>query len=530
LRRYQEDGFDLDLTYITDRIIAMGFPSSKGEAMFRNPLTEVAKFFEKRHAYHYKLYNLCAEKRYDPSRFNIVAEYPFSARNTPPIKLIQECLTDVENFLAEDPRNTVGINCKAGKGRTGLIICCYLLHSGICASTDEALEYYGRRRTKDGKGVTIASQIRYIRYYEVILKELNSVIPPAPKIILSKLIIPISAKIAGQPLAWIEINNIVTHRSAEVTLSKKQKGYELIVDGMCEGDCKIQIVHKQGRKVTKVCHFWFNSGFVDPHMDNKFSKAVIDVANKDKKCKIFKNDFIITPVFRAYDPKTEKEPEEKFNNWLKYSLAKEKEKKRTVAPIEGVDDLNDTEDSSIELKAEDDGDAAFVKKEEEKAAAEKTDKVDKAEKAEPGETEEKGGREKSRSIYKTDGYNLDLDLTESDTESVDCSDEEIPNGDGITITVQSPPQPPQPAASNNTPITTANNTPITTASNNTPIIIASNNTPIITASNNTPIIIASNNTPIIIASNNTPITNNSKRNKGGSEKISDTKGKEKKKK
>jgi len=427
-RRYQEDGFDLDLTYITDRIIAMGFPSSKGEAMFRNPLTEVAKFFEKKHGNHYKLYNLCAEKRYDQSKFRQVAEYPFYDHNAPPIKLIQECLLDVDRFLKEDPKNAVGINCKAGKGRTGLIICCYLLHSGLCATTDEALEYYGKKRTKDGKGVTIASQIRYIRYYEKIIKDLNFIIPSAPKVILTKLIVPIPAKIAGQPLAWVEINNMITHRANEIPIGKKQKGFEITVEGMCEGDCKIQILHKQGRKVTKVCHFWFNTGFIDPHGDNKFVKNMIDVANKDKKCKIFKNEFCILPIFRPYDPKTEKDPEEKYNNWLKNSLIKER--KKQAIPIQDNDDGNDTEDSSVELKAEEDGDAAFLKKEDEKPLT--VEKVENGKKH--SSEEEKGGRNQSRSIYKTDGYNLDLDLTESDEESVDRTDDENGcEGDGIVV-------------------------------------------------------------------------------------------------
>jgi len=43
------------------------------------------------------------------------------------------------------------VHCKDGKGRTGLFVCCLLLHLRVCNTAEEAL-VFGSRRTEDGKG------------------------------------------------------------------------------------------------------------------------------------------------------------------------------------------------------------------------------------------------------------------------------------------------------------------------------------------------------------------------------------------
>ena len=47
--RYKGEGFNLDLSYITDRLIAMGFPAQNFESLYRNSMDDVKRFLEEKH-------------------------------------------------------------------------------------------------------------------------------------------------------------------------------------------------------------------------------------------------------------------------------------------------------------------------------------------------------------------------------------------------------------------------------------------------------------------------------------------------
>lgn len=290
------------MTFINENIVAMGFPAEKMEGVYRNNMKDVQRFFDTYHKDHYKVYNLCEERDYDPSKFHDrVAKYPFADHNAPPFLLLKPFCEDVSNFLAEDPKNVAVIHCKAGKGRTGVMICAYLLHKNPSMETQKALDFYGEKRTTNGKGVTIASQVRYVHYYGKYMRERMQYQPTTLLIRLIKFHgVPFFSQGTCVPQFLIRMGKTVVHKSNWFEgIAKEQRDAVLPLAAptpVCD-DVKIEFFHRKSTGKEKMFHLWFNTFFVEESMSLVIPKSQLDKANKDKKHKLFPADFKLEIIF-----------------------------------------------------------------------------------------------------------------------------------------------------------------------------------------------------------------------------------------
>ncbi|XP_059961814.1 tensin-1 isoform X1 [Mesoplodon densirostris] len=169
--RATEDSCELDLVYVTERIIAVSFPSTANEENFRSNLREVAQMLKSKHGGNYLLFNL-SERRPDITKLHAkVLEFGWPDLHTPALEKICSVCKAMDTWLNADPHNVVVLHNKGNRGRIGVVIAAYMHYSNISASADQALDRFAMKRFYEDKIVPIGqpSQRRYVHYFSGLL-------------------------------------------------------------------------------------------------------------------------------------------------------------------------------------------------------------------------------------------------------------------------------------------------------------------------------------------------------------------------
>uniref|UniRef100_A0A1A7XT07 Tensin 1 n=1 Tax=Iconisemion striatum TaxID=60296 RepID=A0A1A7XT07_9TELE len=166
-----EENYELDLIYITERIISVSFPGSVEEQSYAANLREVASMLRSKHGHNYLLFNL-SEKRYDISQLNPkVLDFGWPDHHAPALDRICSICKAMDTWLSADSHNVVVIHNKGNRGRTGVVVAAYMHYSNISASADQALDRFAMKRFYEDKVLPVGqpSQKRYVEYFSGLL-------------------------------------------------------------------------------------------------------------------------------------------------------------------------------------------------------------------------------------------------------------------------------------------------------------------------------------------------------------------------
>ncbi|GLD94022.1 hypothetical protein PINS_up002633 [Pythium insidiosum] len=321
--RYTQDGFDLDLTYITERLVAMGYPASGVEKTYRNDINEVAAFLDSRHRGAYRVYNL-SERKYDYAKFgHAVKECGFPDHHPPPLPLLLEIMNDMLAWTASDPTHIVVVHCLAGKGRTGVVCSCFLLLTGfygdlMALRSDRELREIANHAIKDfwlarGQGVRYPSQALYIYYFARVVRRLRRMplqIPPmrvAKRMMLKRVVLhgipDYDAPPRGGCTPFLQVlkapsqaekqqllyNSSWQNPNFETYAADPSLSIEFETNCVIQGDIMIRCFHANafsvlGRHVVQMFHVTFNTDFFHRKCDlYRLPKREIDEAHDNSR-------------------------------------------------------------------------------------------------------------------------------------------------------------------------------------------------------------------------------------------------------
>ncbi|KFM68010.1 Phosphatidylinositol-3,4,5-trisphosphate 3-phosphatase TPTE2, partial [Stegodyphus mimosarum] len=231
---------------------------------------------------------------------------------------------NVREWLDQDKSNVIAVHCKGGKGRTGTMICVWLVEAGLFGSAEASLDYFGNRRTDLSKsskfqGVETPSQNRYVGYFQEIKERYNGVPPEEVNLRLRQIRINAVAGVGkgdGSDLScevFIGRSKVFEcdfglNKNCQVEYKSEADVLEVMVLNcpILHGDVKLrfQCSSRGVPKGYENCpfYFWFHTSFIK---NNRFQvqRDYLDNPHKPKTWKVFRGKLSIELLFSSPDDK-----------------------------------------------------------------------------------------------------------------------------------------------------------------------------------------------------------------------------------
>ncbi|XP_061852978.1 tensin-3 isoform X2 [Colius striatus] len=324
-----EEGYELDLTYITERIIAVSFPASCSEETYLHNLQDVTRMLKSKHGDNYLVLNL-SEKRYDLAKLNPkIMDVGWPDLHAPPLDKVCTICKAMESWLNNDPQHVVVIHCRGGKGRIGVVISSYMHFTTVSASADQALDRFAMKKFFDDKVSALMqpSQRRYVHFLSGLLS--GSVKMNAAPLFLHYVILhgipSFDAGGACRPFLKLYQAMQPVYTSGIYVGPENQSRICIAVDPaqLLKGDIMLKCYHKKYRSATRdvIFRLQFHTGAIHGQR-LVFGKEDLDNASKDDRfpdygkvelvfsgtpekipgCEHFQNDHGVIVDYNTSDP------------------------------------------------------------------------------------------------------------------------------------------------------------------------------------------------------------------------------------
>ncbi|XP_014848182.1 PREDICTED: putative tyrosine-protein phosphatase auxilin isoform X3 [Poecilia mexicana] len=290
---------ELDIAYITSRIIVMTYPAESVQIGYQNHVEDIRSFLDSRHADHYTVFNL-SQRNYRGAKFsNRVSECNWPSRQAPSLHNLFAVCKNMHNWLKQNPKNVCVITCSDGRAPSGVLVCAMFCFCHLFSHPVPAMQLLSAKRP--GSGLW-PSHRRYIGYVCSMVSEKPTLPHSKPLVIKALTMSPIPCfnkqRSGCRPFCDVLIGETKIFTTAQeyerMREHRIQEGKVVFPLGVSvQGDVVVSVYHMRstigGRLQAKVSNtqifqIQFHTGFIAPGITMlKFNKPELDACDSPEK-------------------------------------------------------------------------------------------------------------------------------------------------------------------------------------------------------------------------------------------------------